>query len=173
MGCDLLPSVALDKAIFELCQARPSEAMRFRDKPPAGRLKCYQDVVKLEDHPAFHGLRENSHEFDFLWSTQEKVPLNAVQDASTDDVASNLCLCVERLVSTGHRMAYAELTTPDVASVGFRVIRAIATGLQPIHFGWGEARLGGRRLFDAPLLWGLRDLPTRVEDLNLCPHPLA
>lgn len=173
MGCDLQPSVAVDKAIFELCQARPSEAMRFRDKPPAGRLKNYQDVVKLEDHPAFFGLPENSYEFDFLSSTQEKVSLGSVPDYSTDQASSNLDLCVDRLISTGHRVAYAELTTPDVASVGFRVVRAIASGLQPIHFGWGEARLGGRRLFEAPMLWGFRDKPTRVEDLNLCPHPLA
>ena len=32
------------KALFELCQARPAEAARFREKPPAGRLSRYEDV---------------------------------------------------------------------------------------------------------------------------------
>ena len=35
MGCHLDPAVALEKAVFELCQARPSESKRYQDNPPA------------------------------------------------------------------------------------------------------------------------------------------
>jgi ribosomal protein S12 methylthiotransferase accessory factor len=173
MGCDLSPATALDKAMFELCQARPSEAERFRRNPPEGRLKSYADVITIEDHTAFHGMSGNAHEMAFLWSTGERVQLSTMADPTAPEAAADLDLCVARLIETGHRVAFADITAPDVVSVGYRVVRSFATGLQPIHFGWGEARLGGRRLVEAPVDWGLRSAATDASQLNWCPHPLA
>ena len=70
------------------------------------------------------------------------------------------------------RVAYVNLTTPDVEPYGMYVARALATGLQPIHFGHGEERFGGRRLFDVPSRMGHGSAPRTEEDLNPCPHPL-
>ena len=67
LGCHLDPAVAVEKAVFELCQARPSESKRYRDNPPRPRLKRYEDVQTLEDHPAFLALPERRGEFEFLW----------------------------------------------------------------------------------------------------------
>lgn len=173
MGCDVDPVAACDKAVFEMCQARPSEANRFRDHPPQDRLKNYRDVVDLEDHPAFHALRENLHEFDFLSASGAQTSLYDLRQAPVGNDEDTLNAIVSRLVQTGARVAYAEMTTADVACAGFHVVRAIATGLQPIHFGWGEARLGGRRLFEAPMIRGLANAPSTPETLNECPHPLA
>ena len=55
--------------------------------------------------------------------------------------------------------------------VGF--VRAIATGLQPMHFGFGQERLGGRRLYDVPKAMGYATEVRSETDLNLRPHPLA
>jgi ribosomal protein S12 methylthiotransferase accessory factor len=173
MGCDIDPVVACDKAVFELCQARPSQASRFREKPPAGRIQTYKDVVDLDDHPAFHSLHKNLHEFDFLTAGGCKITLAEMDSQGSGDAETVLSRIVSRLHNTGARAAYAEITTPDVASAGFHVVRAIATGLQPIHFGWREARLGGQRLFNAPMTWGLADRPLAMDMLNPCPHPLA
>jgi ribosomal protein S12 methylthiotransferase accessory factor len=173
MGCDLDPVVACDKAAFELCQARPSEAVRHREKPPAGRLNSYEDVKELDDHPGFHALRENLHEFDFLWPGAAPVALQDLASFASGDGDADVAAVAARLRQTGARAAYADITLPDVASAGYRVVRAIATGLQPIHFGWGQARLGGRRLYDAPMRWGFADRPSTPETLNYCPHPLA
>jgi ribosomal protein S12 methylthiotransferase accessory factor len=173
MGCDLDPVVACDKAIFELCQARPSEAVRTREKPPAGRLNSYEDVKDLDDHPGFHAMRENLHEFDFLDGGAGSVALRDLASFATGDGEADVAAVAERLKQTGARAAYADITMPDVAEAGYRVVRAIATGLQPIHFGWGQARLGGRRLYDAPMRWGFASRPSTAETLNVCPHPLA
>jgi ribosomal protein S12 methylthiotransferase accessory factor len=173
MGCDLDPGRALSKAIFELCQARPSESNRYREHPPAGRLKGHEDVRALEDHPAFFCLPENSHEFEFLWAAGDKRPLRALADRSTGTVAGDLVACVDALAAAGHRVAYVDLTTPDVTSAGMWVVRTIAAGLQPIHFGWGQERLGGGRLLDMPRRLGLSGGRRTLDDLNPCPHPLA
>ena len=173
MGCDLDPAVACDKAVFELCQARPSEAVRFREKPPAVRLKSYEDVKDLDDHPGFHAMRKNLREFDFLADGARSVALADLAGFATGDCEADVAAVAKRLRETGARAAYADITTPDVAEAGYRVVRAIATGLQPIHFGWGQARLGGRRLYDAPMRWGFAGGPSTPETLNYCPHPLA
>jgi ribosomal protein S12 methylthiotransferase accessory factor len=173
MGCDIDPFVACDKAMFELCQARPSQSSHFREKPPAGRIQTYQDVVDLDDHPAFHSLRENLHEFDFLCEGNHRTSLAEMDRPEFGDTEVTLAQVVGRLRDSGARVAYAEITTEDVASAGFHVVRAIATGFQPIHFGWGEARLGGRRLFNAPMAWGMANQPSVQDALNNCPHPLA
>lgn len=68
MGCDIDPVAAIDKAVFEMCQARPSMAARLQSGDPASRLKRYEDVKDLDDHPLFHAIPANSWEFDFLFS---------------------------------------------------------------------------------------------------------
>lgn len=173
MGCDLDPAAAVERAVFELCQARPSEYGRFREAPPAGRLLGYADVKQLDDHPAFLSLPENVHEYDFLGSSGERRPLADLASRSTPSVAGNLETCVAGLVAAGSRVAYVDLTMPDVRSAGYVVVRTVASGLQPIHFGYGEERLGGERLYEAARRLGFAAGRRGVEDLNFCPHPLA
>ena len=80
--------------------------------------------------------------------------------------------CVSLLRAAGCRVAYVDLTTPDVAPYGVSVVRAIATGLQPMHFGAGEERLGGSRLFEAAAKLGHANGIRTEDDLNPCPHPM-
>ena len=172
MGCDLDPVVAVDKAVFELCQARPSMAARMQSGDPAARLKSYADVRDLDDHPLFHAIPANLHEFDFLFKGgRVRLPDLARPETETPDAA--LEALVAGATATGARVAYAEITAPDIAPLGPRVVRGFITGFQPIHFGHGEGRLAGPRLYDAPVAWGLRKTPLTADTLNPCPHPLA
>ncbi|MCU1503011.1 MAG: hypothetical protein JWM12_2365, partial [Ilumatobacteraceae bacterium] len=172
LGCHPDAGVAAEKALFELCQARPSEARRFVDQPPAGRLRRYQDVVTLDDHSAFVSQRERRDELAFLWSEGRVVTLDDLAHCA-DDPAQVLADCSRHLSELGSRVAYVDLTLPDIAEVGLHVARAVATGLQPIHFGHGMERLGGRRLFELPRRLGMDARDRTVADLNPCPHPLA
>jgi ribosomal protein S12 methylthiotransferase accessory factor len=172
MGCHLDPAVAVTKALYEMCQGRPSEAKRFADKPPRGRLEHYQDVRTLDDHSAFASQRDRRSEFDFLASGTIVSP-GDLPNPSTGDAWRDLDYTAQALAALGCRVAYADLTLPDVAPCGIHVARAIATGLQPVHFGHGTERFGGRRLFELPLKLGFADRVRTVDDLNPCPHPLA
>jgi ribosomal protein S12 methylthiotransferase accessory factor len=84
-----------------------------------------------------------------------------------------LSALVEGACAAGARVAYVDLTAPEIAPLGPRVVRCFVTGFQPIHFGHGEGRLGGRRLYEAPVRWGLHRHALAEPDLNPCPHPLA
>lgn len=173
MGCHLNPEVALVKALFEMCQARPSEAKRFIDNPPRGRLTCYKDVKSLDDHSAFMSLPEQFPEFSFLWKEGRKACLPDLPNPSVNDTARDLEYCTNELATIGQRVVYVDLTMPDIAGHGIHVVRTLVTGLQPIHFGFGEERLGGRRLFEIPRELGFSNRVRTAADLNQCPHPLA
>lgn len=173
LGCHLNPGTAIIKALLEMCQVHPGEVRRYRKDPPEERLKGYQDVRTLEDHSAFTTIRERISEFSFLLETERTHTIHDLRDHSQEDVKADLDTCVNRLPQAGCRVLYADLTTPDVIDYGLRVVRAIATGLQPMHFGYGEERLGSRRLYDVPHLLGYASEPRTERDLNPCPHPLA
>jgi ribosomal protein S12 methylthiotransferase accessory factor len=173
MGCHPSPAIALTKALFEMCQGRPSEGKRFVDKPPQGRLNHYLDVKTLDDHSAFASLPERRREFDFLWEQGRKTHISDLPNPSQNDASLDLDYCVDKLTALGQRVAYVNLTMPDIAGHGIHVVRALVTGLQPIHFGYGEERLGGRRLFELPQKLGFANRMMTIDDLNMCPHPLA
>jgi ribosomal protein S12 methylthiotransferase accessory factor len=172
LGCHLNPAVAIKKAVMEVCQVRPSAALRFVKERPAETLKAYADVKTLEDHGAFAAMPENLPEFDFLLKNGRHTAPDARPDGSAGDVRADLARTVTQLRAVGCRVGYVDVTTPDVAPYGVRVARAIATGLQPIHFGHGEERLGGRRLFEVPARIGYGGGARSEDDLNPCPHPL-
>jgi ribosomal protein S12 methylthiotransferase accessory factor len=155
MGCHPSPEVALTKALFELCQARPAEATRFRERSPVGRLTRYEDVRTLDDHSAFAALPERRGEFEFLWRDGATARISELPSREADARA-----CARELATLGIEVAAVELTTADVATTGYHVVRVVAGELQPIHFGFGEERLGGSRLSER-------------DDLNPCPHPMA
>jgi len=173
LGCDLDPAVALDRAVMEVAQVRTSLVPIFRQEPPPTPIARYEDVCSLSDHAVFAADPANRHEFDFLDAGNTSVRLADLVDHSRGSVEDDLALCRERLEAAGSTAAYVELTMPDLESFPVRIVRAIATGLQPIHFGFGEERLGGRRPFAVPRLLGTVDRDLTEADFNPCPHPLA
>jgi ribosomal protein S12 methylthiotransferase accessory factor len=76
------------------------------------------------------------------------------------------------LQNAGCRVLYADLTTPDLVAYPIRVVRTLATGLQPIHFGYGEERLGGKRVYQLPRALGYSTSDRDEASFNPCPHPL-
>jgi ribosomal protein S12 methylthiotransferase accessory factor len=173
LGCHLDPSMAMTKALFEVCQVRPSEVQRFQREHPAEKLASYQDVHTLEDHSAFFHPIERLKEFSFLLDSDRKQHLRELSNRSQHDLHADLETCVTALTAAGSRVLFADLTTSDIAPYGLRVVRTVATGLQPMHFGYGEERLGGRRLYETPKVLGYSSGVRAESDLNPCPHPLA
>lgn len=173
LGCDASPSRALLKALFEVCQLHPGEVRRFREKPPNERLKGPSDVLTLEDHSAWFAMPKQLDQLSFLLENGRVDHLSDLQDFSSPSLQLDLENCVASLKRAGCTTFYVDLTTPDLAGYPLKVVRAVATGLQPIHFGWRQERLGGRRLFELPQSLGYTSRPLDESELNLYPHPLA
>ncbi|WP_433166900.1 TOMM precursor leader peptide-binding protein [Kribbella sp. CA-247076] len=167
------PVAAARSAVLEVGQVRP--LLRSRLRLPAVRARMAElaavpsEVATLDDHDlayadpdaAATGLR-------FLReSPQVPWPQAVAQD--NGDLPS----LVRSLSQVAADVLAVEVTPPDVARLGVRVVRGLVPGFVPIWFGADQARLGGSRLLEMPARIGLRPGPARIDDLNLAPHPLA
>ena len=85
------------------------------------------------------------------------IPYSCLPEIAEDSAAQLAAI----LADIGIRVAIVDVTAPDVALSGFRVVRALADGLLPIHCGPGFARCGSRRLKE------------RLTALNPDPHPFC
>lgn len=124
------------------------------------RVLAPDDVLGSLDHGLYYCHVANVAGLDLLRSRHSTSSLSSLRERYS--TASNLAGCIARLSESGIRMAAVDLTTPDVALTGLRVVRTFGTFAQPIHFGFGYERTASPRLrsfLTAPI----RELP----------HPIA
>lgn len=173
LGSHLDPPRAIEKAVMEVCQVRPGVARTYALSSPEDRLAGYEDVETLEDHSAFFTDGERLGELAFLLDTGRRVAVDELPARSTGDAAGDLTRAVADLAAAGHQVVYRDLTTPDLAGIAVRAARVLVPGLQPIHFGHRQERLGGDRLYEVPRALGHAERRRRPDEINPCPHPLA
>ena len=151
-GAHFDPQVALLRAITEVNQFLPSVG---RTRPDGSTIYLFGDELArrwwrearveelpyLAPHPGLPALGKA----DF-------------HDPSSDDLATDLGLCVERAGQRGLDVLVQDLTRPDI---GLSVVRVVVPGL--CHF-W--RRLGFRRLYDVPVQMGWLERPLTPEGLN-------
>lgn len=133
LGCDLDPHTALRQAVLELGQTGPylrrmmrSQTLRTPESP--------SDVREMLDHAAYYFPLDRAQGFDRLRSDQPPVSLsNGLTNRSLND-------CVVALKHAGVRVALVDMTSPDVATGPFRVMRAVSPHLQPIWYGYSLER---------------------------------
>jgi len=77
-----------------------------------------------------------------------------------------------RVEAKGYEVISVDVTSPDVASTGMRVVRVLIPGLVP-NFPAGFPHLGGARLQSVPVELGLRPDPLPADALNRLPLPHA
>jgi len=76
-----------------------------------------------------------------------------------------------RVNETGHQVLTVDVTSPDIATLGLSVVRAVVPGYHPLTFGHNRRALGGRLKTLPPRL----DWPGQAEagqpPDHLSPHP--
>lgn len=172
LGCNGDPEIALRRALFEVCQVRPAERKKFASGG-ANKLEEYSDVHTLDEHALYFVRPDHLHELQFLLEGTSTLRIEDLPKRSTGSVQGDLDQIVGALQQIGSRALYADVTTPDLKDFPIHVVRALATHLQPISFGDGQQRLGGRRLYELPRKLGYSTQVRTEADLNPCPHPLA
>lgn len=157
LACHLDARVAMRKSILE--QAHVGQYLMSQ----LGRVpipKTAEEVTNLEEHASYYFTPERMAAFDFLRGSP-RPPIAAADLPPCENVS--LAACALRLEKAGVRVAFVDVTSPDLAGTPFRVARAIGTDVQPIHFGERFRRLGNPRL----------DKLRAGRPLNPDPHPLA
>ena len=167
-GCSLDAGVALGRAFKELYAATLNPTPHWRLGPPL----ALADVAGLEDHARAYEHPDWLERASFLWASQRRAKIGGAEEQRGDrtgDNAAALGELIARLAQHGHDLIGADITPPEIGRCRLRVVRAIIPGLQPLGFA-DRVRLGGRRLYEAPVRMGYRTAPTVEADLNRDPH---
>jgi ribosomal protein S12 methylthiotransferase accessory factor len=143
LGTHASLDVALRKAVFEhshygLYMQRLMREGRHHGVAAPSDVRSNLDHGLLYVDPAWQGpVREMTAGASFLPLDQAR--LRFTQPATLE-------ACVGALNAVGIRAAAVDVTPADIAMTPCRVVRAVASGLQPIHFGYGMQRCGHERL---------------------------
>lgn len=128
------------------------------------------DVLDFDDHICFYGDDDRAGRAAFLWSGEEERPASAVSPL-TGAADGRRAALVERIGRAGSGAYAVDVTAPDVASAGLRVIRAVAPGLCALDAEHRCRFLGSPRLLEPSEQDILTGRGLTVEDLNPLPHP--
>jgi ribosomal protein S12 methylthiotransferase accessory factor len=163
-----LPS-ALWHALRELYAAARCTTELWRLGPPLDPA----DLHNLADHSRAYQHPDWLRHASFLWASSRRTTWPAQGGVPERSYPAALADLIERLAAHGHDVIGVDLTGPDVARRGLAnrlfVVRAIVPGLQPLALA-GGGRLGGRRLYEAPVRMGCHTEPAHEADLNPIPH---
>ena len=137
LGADLDPRAAIRQAILELGQTGPYLRRMLR----AGALPVPAtpaDVRQMLDHAAYYLPADRAVAFARLHGDG---PACSISELESSTAERPLAACAAALAKSGIRVAVVDVTSPDVATGPFRVVRAVSLDLQPISYGFGFDRL--------------------------------
>jgi ribosomal protein S12 methylthiotransferase accessory factor len=127
----------------------------------------HEHVKTLRDHLLAHAtspaLRKHLR---FLTDAEAEVDFS---DLAKRELSNTKVSLKDRLAAVGFEVVWVEVTTPDIKEAGFRVVRSIIPGMQPLDNDHRYRYLGGSRLITVPPRLGHPKL--EVHELNQEPHP--
>jgi ribosomal protein S12 methylthiotransferase accessory factor len=156
MAAHLSPHRAIRKAVLEQGHVGPYlRRLMIEGAEPVPERP--EDVRTLADHARYYFPPSRASAFAFLDGG------GAIAAADMEEPQGpSLAMLVERVRAAGLRVAVVDVTSADLASTPFRVVRALGPGFQQIHFGHALACLGNPRL-----------LARAARGINPDPHPMA
>ena len=128
-------------------------------------------VKSFDDHMLFYARHEAAAEAQFLDSSERRTRTADVPAVRGATPRAQIHELVRRLADRGCSAYAVDVTAPDVASLGVRVVRVIAPELCQLDVVHAARFLGGTRLCRAALEAGLATRPFAFDDLNPLPHP--
>ncbi len=126
-ACDLDPAAALCRATVEALVL----ALRFQ--VPEGPRPEPRAVRSPRDHLLFHRDPARQADHGFLYACTDELELGDVPRPESEDLEA-------QLEALGYTPLTADLSTERCAP--YAVVRALAPGLIPLTFGWGQEPLG-------------------------------
>lgn len=149
-----------EAALTRLLLNRLEEAREPREWDP--------DTIRtLHDHMLSHATSPSlRRELDFLTDSDEVMTFDELARRAARDPDSTV---EQRVAAAGLDAIWIDVTTEDVAPLGFHVIRTVMPGMQPLDNDHRYPHLGGSRRITVPASLG-RQLMTESA-INPAPHP--
>jgi ribosomal protein S12 methylthiotransferase accessory factor len=135
LASDLDPCAAVRQAILELGQTGPylRRMMREHALPVPGDPGSVQEMLH---HASYYFPAERAAAFNWLRNGDSAIALRDLAECGQRGLVN----CAAELDAAGVRVALVDVTSADVATGPFRVVRAVSPDLQSISFGYGLDR---------------------------------
>ena len=129
------------------------------------------EIQSFDGHTLFYAHPDRAARAAFLDSSPERRDTRDVAPLDGSNVLERIEAACDRLGRRAATAYAADVTSPDVRSMGFHVARVIAPELCQLDVVQRARFLGGRRLYRAAYEAGLVPRPLELADLNPDPHP--
>lgn len=169
-AADLDPRAAIVEALCRLARNRRFAEVTMRTRERPSPTNDWEDVLASADHVNVAADHDNRGLLAWMSVADEQREWRDLESGATGSIDGDLETVIGRILTTGHRVYAANLTSEDIAGLGLNVCRTIVPGYQPLFAGHRLRPLGGRRLYDVPRKLGHRGI-TRGSDGNPAPHP--
>lgn len=162
---------AIRKSLIESAQGRPYLRYVLRKDPDWTCGENFSNLQSFDDHGRLYSsVPDLIPKLEFV-KQPPTVSAEKLSNLSTGTIVGDIEVCLEKLATKGFDVLVVDLTTRDVAEVGFRVVRVLIPKLQPLHGNHQFRFLGGKRLYEAPRILGYTAQDTAEEELYPWPHP--
>ncbi|MGE5541639.1 MAG: YcaO-like family protein [Bacillota bacterium] len=155
----------------ETAQTRLWARKLMRDRPDFAPEPGYTNITRGEDHVRLFCDQGMAEHLRFLTDAPVAGEIGSVEPPVAEDTRGRIGRCVETLASSGLEVIVVDVTTPDIAALGFTVVRVLIPGLQPLDMDFNWRYLGGTRLYEVPVKMGFARRKPLERDLNPVPHP--
>lgn len=171
LGTDLDPNRALIQALEEVYLGYWGMNRYAQEKNDFKPEKNYSNVNRPIKHGYAHAIwHELRESMEFLLASETKLSIQDMPNIFNESMVANVNTLVDLLREKGLDVNIKDLTTPDIDEVGFKVVRSVVPGLQPLDVNHAYRYLGGNRLYKVPCQLGLSANSMAEEDLNPYPH---
>jgi ribosomal protein S12 methylthiotransferase accessory factor len=169
-ACAAFPSDAWSKALSECFGVYRWLGRAVADRDTS-RPESPEDVQTFDDHMLYYASEETAERAAFLDAAPERRRLTDVPPLPGATPQQQLDALLDGLTRRGIAVSTFDVTSPDVRSLGLRVVRVLAPGLCPLDVSHTARFLGGSRLYTAAADAGLLDRRLTLMDINPDPHP--
>ncbi|MDP4535125.1 YcaO-like family protein [Alkalimonas collagenimarina] len=145
-SCHSKAGLALQKAVVESFHTFNWVLDMNRWQEP---LDAPEKVRSFADHVAYYLDPARHQDLQFMTDQKPAVPFHVcLEDFQSSGFAdkAELQRMLDVLKAHGYEVFAVDLTTDDIASLGFTVVKVVIPGLQPLYCGHGNQHLDPRRL---------------------------
>lgn len=167
----LSPFKAFEKALLEMGQAFPFYKYIAQSFPKNKKLESPNDIWDFDDHSRFWYLYTNKYtkQLEKWIGKGETIPLESITDLDRNNLHENLEFLKSLLNEKDMDAVVVDLTTPDIGSLGFKVVKVMIPELVPLEGAHLLRHLGAKRLYEVPKKLGFEYF--EENKLNPLPHP--
>lgn len=161
-------------SVEEAQQLRPwmrEELMKVNKSEIKQIEKNSHNIYKINERGLFWSQKNKIKYLKFLLNNRKVESLNEIRKSLPFHNIDNLKTLLNIFKSKNMEIIFVDVTTCDIAKIGFRVVKVIIPKMQPLYLDERYKYLGGERLYKIPNYLDYKNKETKENELNKIPHP--